>query len=373
MGNRLSKEEFIDKAVTKHGSTYDYKKVVFIDTKTKVIITCQIHGDFLQSPSNHLSGNGCNLCGIMKTHILQNQKSRNDFKNKATIVHKGLYNYDKSVYINATDKVEIICGKHGSFWQRPADHVRGIGCNKCGDEVRRVKNLKGTKEDFVSKAIDVHLGNYSYEKVDYKGITSKVEITCKSHGSFFQTPFLHLEGQGCKKCHHAAIIKECSKTFIGKCQEIHGIQKYDYSEVIYKSSKDKVKIICKDHGEFWQAADSHLKGHGCPNCHSNGFQRDKPTYLYVLETSGGFVGFGITGKLNKRMTTHRRHLRSKGISISKMHIFEGYGENVLEAESYIKRTFANSNVFIEGFKTEAFTNDRLPLVLEYLRSRDDLK
>lgn len=93
----------------------------------------------------------------------------------------------------------------------------------------------------------------------------------------------------------------------------------------------------------------------------------------MLETSGGFVGFGITGKLNKRMTTHRRHLRSKGISISKMHIFEGYGENVLEAESYIKRTFANSNVFIEGFKTEAFTNDRLPLVLEYLRSRDDLK
>lgn len=56
-----------------------------------------------------------------------------------------------------------------------------------------------------------------------------------------------------------------------------------------------------------------------------------------------------------------------------MHTFEGLGENIFNAESYIKRTFANSNVFIEGFKTEAFTNDRLPLVLEYLRSRADLK
>ncbi len=73
------------------------------------------------------------------------------------------------------------------------------------------------------------------------------------------------------------------------------------------------------------------------------------------------------------MTTHRRHLRVKGISILKMHTFEGLGENIFNAESYIKRTFANSNVFIEGFKTEAFTNDRLPLVLEYLRSRADLK
>lgn len=52
---------------------------------------------------------------------------------------------------------------------------------------------------------------------------------------------------------------------------------YDYSKVKYKSSKEKVCIICHEkdengveHGEFWQEANSH-KHHGkrCPKCFQN--------------------------------------------------------------------------------------------------------
>lgn len=62
--------------------------------------------------------------------------------------------------------------------------------------------------------------------------------------------------------------KVTTQDFILKARELHG-DKYDYSEVEYKSSKEKVKIICPKHGPFWQTPASHLrKGHpsGCPLC-----------------------------------------------------------------------------------------------------------
>lgn len=53
--------------------------------------------------------------------------------------------------------------------------------------------------------------------------------------------------------------------FIEKAKLVHG-DKYDYSEVEYKSSREKVKIICPIHGEFNQEPASHLRGRGCPKC-----------------------------------------------------------------------------------------------------------
>lgn len=41
---------------------------------------------------------------------------------------------------------------------------------------------------------------------------------------------------------------------------------YDYSLINYKSSRIKVKIICKKHGIFEQEPASHLRGQGCPMC-----------------------------------------------------------------------------------------------------------
>ncbi len=56
-----------------------------------------------------------------------------------------------------------------------------------------------------------------------------------------------------------------TEEFIHKAQAVHG-DKYDYSKVEYAGSKTKVCIICPKHGEFWQVASHHFKGHGCPGC-----------------------------------------------------------------------------------------------------------
>jgi len=57
-----TQEQFLTKAIAKHGNTYSYTKAVYTGNKNKVIITCQIHGDFKQDAGSHLAGHGCDKC-----------------------------------------------------------------------------------------------------------------------------------------------------------------------------------------------------------------------------------------------------------------------------------------------------------------------
>ena len=61
-GARLNTQEFIKRAKKLHGDKYSYDKTVYKNTRTKVIINCPIHGDYLQLPSGHLDGRGCSGC-----------------------------------------------------------------------------------------------------------------------------------------------------------------------------------------------------------------------------------------------------------------------------------------------------------------------
>lgn len=57
----------------------------------------------------------------------------------------------------------------------------------------------------------------------------------------------------------------CTDDFIRMAKEVHG-DKYDYSKTVYSKMRDKVCIICPEHGEFWQKAQHHINGVGCPEC-----------------------------------------------------------------------------------------------------------
>lgn len=61
-GIRLTTEEFIEKAKAVHEDRYDYSKVDYKNTATKVCIICREHGEFWQTPNNHLFGAGCPTC-----------------------------------------------------------------------------------------------------------------------------------------------------------------------------------------------------------------------------------------------------------------------------------------------------------------------
>ena len=57
-----NKEEFIEKARKVHGDKYDYSKVNYINSTTKVCIICPEHGEFWQRPYCHIKGQGCPKC-----------------------------------------------------------------------------------------------------------------------------------------------------------------------------------------------------------------------------------------------------------------------------------------------------------------------
>ena len=59
---RYNKDTFVEKAKNIHNDRYDYSKVQYVNAHTKICIICTEHGEFWQTPNNHLNGNGCPLC-----------------------------------------------------------------------------------------------------------------------------------------------------------------------------------------------------------------------------------------------------------------------------------------------------------------------
>ena len=63
---RLTTQDFIEKSKKIHGDRYDYSKVEYVTTDTKVCIICKKHGEFWQTPHNHLKNHGCPICNLSK-------------------------------------------------------------------------------------------------------------------------------------------------------------------------------------------------------------------------------------------------------------------------------------------------------------------
>lgn len=125
-----SLDDFLKKAKIVHGDFYDYKEVDYQTARKKIKIICPIHGEFLQQPGNHLGGQGCNVCGVIRTSSKQSSNTQ-DFINKSRVVHGNFYNYDKTEYKQAHTIVLIACPEHGDFSQKPTNHLGGKGCPDC--------------------------------------------------------------------------------------------------------------------------------------------------------------------------------------------------------------------------------------------------
>ena len=297
---------FINKSILIHGDKYDYSLVEYKNLKSKIDIICKTHGVFKQTPSKHLIGRGCQICG--GTKLL----STDEFITKSNNKHNFKYDYSLTDYIDSHTSVKIICKEHGVFEQLPYVHMNGCGCSICGIKknnfLDKAKKKYGNKYDylteyknnytkikfkcckhgeieqfpqlhlksgcvlcnrqnvFISKSNVIHNNKYNYSLVNYVNKTSKIKIICPLHGEFEQEPMYHIRGNGCKKC--ADDTKRLSTDiFIKKAKMIHN-DKYDYSNVNYIDTFTKVKVICEKHGVFNIKPNEHVSGskRGCPYC-----------------------------------------------------------------------------------------------------------
>ena len=318
----LSLDEFINRATKVHNNKYDYDNVNYIRSNIKVSITCPIHGDFEQTPTCHLNGQGCPKCANIEKY------TKEDFINKANTIHNFKYDYSRVEYINSDTKICIICPEHGEFWQIPHSHLKGIGCPICG-QIKSAKSRSDKKQQEFLSLIDSTnirlLGDYN------KGET-KIKVQCKECEHIWEsTPHSIKSGHGCPKCAISKRSKQQTKTHVQFIEELklinnniliiseytgsknkinceclicgnkfsilpghllHGVgckqcainkrriskeefisrannkhnNKYDYSKINFVDMSTKIEIVCPIHGSFWQEPASHIIGNGCPRC-----------------------------------------------------------------------------------------------------------
>lgn len=220
---KLTTEEFVTKAMVVHEGKYSYENTNYVLSRVPTTITCSIHGDYLQTPNDHLSGAGCHKCGYGRQSKAFTVK---DFVEKAKSVHGDTYDYSITTYVNMKTPVQIICKTHGIVDVHPDAHTRGTGCRKCADEANSA-NYTFTPSQFKERSALIHNGYYDYTKSVYTKAIEKLTITCPVHGDFEQTAISHLQGHGCLGCVSSSVCYTSLPTTLYYVRlELNGILRY---------------------------------------------------------------------------------------------------------------------------------------------------
>lgn len=263
----------------------------------------------------HLTSNSVKSCGCKITY------DSGRFEKDSHEVHSNFYSYSKANYTTSQSFVTITCPIHGDFEQRAAIHLSGSGCKKCAG-IRMGAAHAISAEDFDKQAKETR-NDFSYNLCDYTLSTIPMSFVCNTHGTTHkQKPTAYLAGNNaCMACRGRMNSLE---SFVEKANEVHGLGKYNYSLVDYKTSKRNVTIICPVGHIFNQTPHNHTAGkHGCPSCGPCGFDARKDSWLYILH-SDGISKIGITNRSAK--------VRCNSVSKSSSMSFEVIGEYKLEGQ-----------------------------------------
>jgi len=306
---KLTKDEFIEMCINKHGNKYDYSLVEYINTRTKIPIICPKHDKFIQNAKNHKDGQGCPKCmgritltkkdylkdifdikkydyslvkdgnlvdstnlniikrsnGLIYIQSLRHHKNgkfptkieSESLVKKLREVHNDIFDYEieKETYY-ATDKIKLInkLTKDETYY-RVDRHLSGMKPNKV------------TLNYFLIKSKESHGDLYDYSMIkEIKRNSDKVSIICGEHGIFKQRVSNHMNlNDGCPKC--AGVGKWNTELLVSEFKKVHS-DRFDYSNVKFDGVGNKVEIICKEHGPFKQNIHKHLIGQWCSFCES---------------------------------------------------------------------------------------------------------
>lgn len=320
-------EKFLEKSKSKFGDKFDYSKFIYINAKTKGIIICPLHGEFLKTPEKHTEKNshGCNECYREYRKTLDNSNynynpeiSKNKFIIKTKSKFGDKFIYDLKNYTEITgNNISIICPEHGEFEMNPRAHLlSNTGCNKCGDIIRRKSNTN-TYEDSIEVVRKLHNNKYIYpidNKKIYVNKRTKIKIICPEHGEFIKSVQKHQSGQGCFSCKVNEMVT--NKVLVG-----------GYSHILFES-------------------DPSLK--------------DKNAILYYLSINDGeYYKVGIT-TINPKNRGNSIKSKSKGyiknfdiIYTEEMSLYDAF----LKEESILNE-YSNKRVFTK-WTTELFSEDVL--------------
>lgn len=282
---RTTYKEFKARAAKIHDGRYEYAESEDFHLQSDVAIVCPMHGTFVQRAAAHLAGRGCAKCAIGAGGAARVAIAADSFVERLKAIHGTALQFDKAVYVNWETRVEVSCPEHGAYMALPAVLLRGgKGCLPCAAKVRGPDLL--TKEEFADRARHLHGDKYSYESGVYLGFAKNMEMTCKEHGSFFQTPCNHMQGKGCPKCSGSQ-----SKAEVALLEwirgELSGVEVLErcrsaippYELDIYVPS---LRVAIEFNGLYWHSADKSSDGE-FRNKHLQKFQRCQEAGIRLVQ------------------------------------------------------------------------------------------
>lgn len=196
---KLTQSKFLEKCILVHDDRFIYDKSIYINTRTKIIITCKIHGDFLMSPDSHIiKKQGCSKCALESHKLSEISIERLE---NMKFIHNNKYLYEDLSVDNG--KINIICKTHGNFSQIIHNHENGNGCYKCEKESRVKIRLRECRTCNIKKEFSSFDKNRIVcKECDNIILSSKICIKCNIHKNINDFPIRIIKHRNvCTTCY----------------------------------------------------------------------------------------------------------------------------------------------------------------------------
>ena len=359
---------------------YDYTKFEYLGATKDTVVTCKQHGDFVTRPTYLVNGNGCPLCGREKVNAAASARKLGmaGFIAKAAQVHGDKYSYPEQEYVGNKVKVEIVCAKHGAFWQKPNSHLGGKGCPECANDKKRERNalISGlVKEGLLSRLKSVN-ARWEYDITSFQGMAKPLRCVCPDHGEFFAWPNNLLHDAGCAQCGQVKLdaalaarrltleeVTQRGRAVYGDLFEYYKVEPWKHGARVFGK--------CKIHGTDWhQSAHDHVKYNPCGRCtchlsrgedavfwlisnYTPAKQRDReilrpkeldiyiPSHNLAIEYCGEFWhSLGSVEEVKaKKAAHHEKYLACKALGIRLLTVYES---EWLQRGYALRRLFRNA-------------------------------
>lgn len=253
---KLTTSEFVNKAISIHGDSYDYSITEYVHSLQKVKIICKKHGEFSIRPSNHINNKqGCDMCGIQKTSRAFRKPIEIFLQEVSQKENYSEYNFSEIIpFKTRKDEIFPICNKHGKYKTTPRNVLRSsfFGCSKCRHETDKFNTAK-----FIQISKQIHKEKYEYLKCDYIKAHELVTITCKEHGEYACKAYIHMAGKGfCPKCtkfvssYELEIVKFIESIGISDLQTtVRNIDSINEIDILSESHKLAIEF----NGLYWHS------------------------------------------------------------------------------------------------------------------------
>lgn len=268
--HRLDQLLFEKRVRAVHGDRYGLGRAIYVTQYDHVVVECGEHGQFMVLPFNLWQGAGCPACA-RRQNGLNHRITQDACLCRVGQVHGKTYDHSLIRYRRMHDEIVVVCRDHGQFRPTAANYLAGRGCPGCGTlrgAANRTPMLVLGADEVLARFRRIHGDEYDYANVVYEHSNRHVEIVCRQHGPFLQTPSGHWAGKGCPECgrvNRAANQILTTQEVLARFRQLHG-DRYDYGATEYSRFRLHVTIGCRRHGAFRQTPQAHLEGKGCPRC-----------------------------------------------------------------------------------------------------------